>query len=57
MANHSLTIENCLIQVRSSLQAEGIKLWLEPYYLQDIGPVDSEIEVKIFLFIRHVDFM
>lgn len=47
MANHSLTIENCLIQVRSTLQSEGIKLWLEPFYLQDIGPVDSEIEVRI----------
>lgn len=46
MANHSLSIENCLIQVRSTLQSEGIKLWLEPYYLQDVGPVDSEIEVR-----------
>lgn len=65
MTNHSLAIENCLIQVRSTLQAEGIKLWLEPFYLQDIGPVDSEIEVRNLFFLiiniilpsRHVDFI
>lgn len=44
MAN-SLSIDNCLIQVRSCLQEEGIKLWLEPYYVQGIGPVDAELEV------------
>lgn len=43
----SLSIDNCLIQVRSSLQGEGIKLWLEPYYVQGIGPVDLELEVSI----------
>lgn len=46
MANHSLSIENCLIQVRAQLQTEGIKLWLAPYYLDGIGPVDVELEVK-----------
>lgn len=44
MAN-GLSIDNCLIQVRSRLQDEGIKLWLEPYYIQGIGPVDAEMEV------------
>lgn len=60
MAN-SLSIDNCLIQVRSCLQEEGIKLWLEPYYVQGIGPVDAELEVndfdmlwnQTFLILRH----
>lgn len=43
MAN--LSIESVLIQVRSRLQAEGIKLWLEPYHENGIGPVESELEV------------
>lgn len=42
------SIDNCLIQVRSCLQDEGIKLWLEPYYIQGIGSVDSEMEVILF---------
>lgn len=44
MAN-GLSIDNCLIQVRSCLQEEGIKLWLEPYHIEGIGTVDSEMEV------------
>lgn len=46
MENHSLSIENCLIQVRACLQEEGIKLWLEPYYSEGIGPNDTELEVR-----------
>lgn len=46
MAN-GLSIDNCLIQVRSRLQEEGIKLWLEPYYVQGIGPNDTELEVSV----------
>lgn len=46
MAN-SLSIDNCLIQVRSRLQEESIKLWLEPYYVQGVGPNDAELEVRI----------
>lgn len=42
---NSLSIDNCLIQVRSCLQDQGIKLWVEPYYQQGIGPVDLELEV------------
>lgn len=42
----SLSIDNILIQVRSKLQDEGIKLWLLPYYLEGIGPVDTELEVS-----------
>lgn len=41
----SLPIENILIQVRAKLQNEQIKLWLEPYYEEGIGPIDSELEV------------
>lgn len=42
-----LRIENILIQVRSKLQENGIKLWLHPYYEEGIGSVDDEIEVTI----------
>lgn len=46
MANSfGILIDNCLIQVRACLQGENIKLWLEPYYMQSIGPVDEEMEV------------
>lgn len=41
-------IENVLIQVRAKLQENGVKLWLEPYYIDGIGPVDAELEVKRF---------
>lgn len=47
MAN-GLSIDNCLIQVRSRLQEENIKLWLEPYYVQGIGPNDTELEVNVW---------
>lgn len=43
----SLPIENILIQVRSKLQNEQVKLWLPPYYEEGIGPVDSELEVCV----------
>lgn len=40
-----LRVENILIQVRSKLQENGIKLWLEPYYTEGIGTIESELEV------------
>lgn len=40
-----LRVENVLIQVRSKLQENGIKLWLSPYYEEGIGSVDDKIEV------------
>lgn len=50
----SLSIENILIQVRAKLQENGIKLWLSPYYSNEIGPIDAELEVSssflLFLF-------
>lgn len=46
MAN-GLSIDNCLIQVRARLQDEGIKLWLEPYYFEGVGPNDTELEVIV----------
>lgn len=52
----SLSIDNCLIQVRSCLQDQNIKLWLEPYYDQGIGPVDSELEVKQYQLQKIVKF-
>lgn len=47
-------IENVLIQVRAKLLENGIKLWLPPYYVEDIGSVDAELEVSVisFLFLR-----
>lgn len=48
MASMSLSIENCLIQVRARLQEEGVKLWLAPYYVDGIGAVDAELEVQIY---------
>lgn len=44
----SLQIENILVQVRSRLQDGGVKLWIEPYYVEGFGPVDSELEVSVF---------
>lgn len=44
----SLQIENILVQVRSRLQDGGVKLWIEPYYVEGIGPVDNELEVSVF---------
>jgi hypothetical protein len=38
-----LNLENILVQLRDVLNSNGIKLWLEPYYVD--GPVDSELEV------------
>lgn len=52
MASSSLNIDNILIQTRCCLQSEGIKLWLEPYYLEGIGPNDAELEVITF-FLSH----
>lgn len=49
MASSSLNIDNILIQTRCCLQSEGIKLWLEPYYLEGIGPNDDELEVSTCL--------
>lgn len=43
-------IDNILIQVRSLLQQQGIKLWLEPYFYEEIGSIESEIEVCFLYF-------
>lgn len=40
-------IDNIIIQVRARLQSMGIKLWLEPYYYDEVGCVEDEIEVNI----------
>lgn len=42
----NISIETVLIQVRGRLQEEGIKLWLEPYHVTAIGPVEPELEVN-----------
>lgn len=39
-------IDNIIIQVRARLQALSIKLWLEPYYYDEVGCVEDEIEVN-----------
>lgn len=37
-------VENIIIQVRARLQEQQIKLWLEPYYFQDIGVIEIELD-------------
>lgn len=54
MAN-GLSIDNCLIQVRSRLQEEGIKLWLEPYYVPGVGSNDTELEVSVAKMIKNLE--
>lgn len=49
-----LHIENILVQVRSRLQDGGVKLWIEPYYVEGIGPVDNELEVSVFLILTKI---
>lgn len=39
-------IDNIIIQVRARLHLLGIKLWLEPYYYDEVGCVEEEIEVS-----------
>ncbi|BFF90170.1 NEDD8 ultimate buster 1 [Drosophila madeirensis] len=37
-------IDNTLIKVRARLRERNIKLWEEPYYLEGIGSIESELE-------------
>lgn len=51
-----LRIENILIQVKSQLQSDKIKLWLAPYYEDDGGGVcESAIEVSILCIDKKVN--
>lgn len=43
--SHELSLENVLIQVREYLNTNQVKLWQEPYFV-DNYPNESEIEVK-----------
>lgn len=45
-----LKTEDVLLQIRSKLQSDDIKLWLEPYYFEGIGPSDEEIQVIWIIF-------
>lgn len=40
-----LRVENILIQVRHLLQDNNVKLWLAPYYIEETGTCDAEIQV------------
>lgn len=42
------SIENSLTQVKIFLNVEKIKLWLEPYYTEGIGPNERELAVSFF---------
>lgn len=42
-----LSIGNILLQVKSKLLENGIKLWLAPYYVEGVGACDAELEVCI----------
>lgn len=46
MSASHLKAEDILIQIRSKLQNDDIKLWLEPYYVPDIGTVEEELTVR-----------
>ncbi|XP_017109096.2 NEDD8 ultimate buster 1 [Drosophila bipectinata] len=37
-------IDNIFIQVRARLRSEGIKLWEEPYYSEDLGSIEAAME-------------
>ncbi|KAH8344529.1 hypothetical protein KR084_005944 [Drosophila pseudotakahashii] len=37
-------LDNIFIQVRSRLQSEGVKLWEEPYYSEDLGSIEGALE-------------
>ncbi|KAH8344627.1 hypothetical protein KR067_001670 [Drosophila pandora] len=37
-------IDNIFIQVRARLRSEGIKLWEEPYYSEDLGCIEAAME-------------
>ncbi|XP_017056314.1 NEDD8 ultimate buster 1 [Drosophila ficusphila] len=37
-------LDNILIQVRARLQSEGVKLWEEPYYSEDLGSIEGALE-------------
>lgn len=43
--SHELNLENILIQVRDFLNTNEIKLWQEPFFVNNY-PVESEIEVS-----------
>ncbi|XP_044248911.1 NEDD8 ultimate buster 1 [Drosophila takahashii] len=37
-------LDNIFIQVRARLQSEGVKLWEEPYYSEDLGSIEGALE-------------
>lgn len=51
-----MRVENILIQVRSLLQEKGIKLWLEPYHTDGLGPCDAELEVTFIILLTFCMF-
>lgn len=40
-----LKTEDILLQIRSKLQSDDIKLWLEPYYFDELGSSEEQIKV------------
>ncbi|KAH8273385.1 hypothetical protein KR018_006519 [Drosophila ironensis] len=38
-------IDNIFIQVRARLQQQGVKLWEEPYYSEDLGSIEAALEI------------
>lgn len=39
-------VGDILALVRQKLQADGIKLWLQPYHIDGLGICDEEIAVR-----------
>lgn len=40
-------IDNIFNQVRALLQSQGVKLWEEPYYSEELGSIEAAIEVRV----------
>ncbi|XP_055371078.1 NEDD8 ultimate buster 1-like [Condylostylus longicornis] len=50
----ALSAEDIIIQVRQKLRSLGVKLWLEPYYFEEIGPNESELDILAKEFSEHL---
>lgn len=41
----SLQIEDVHIQIKDKLQKDGVKLWLPPYYVENVGSSKDDLKV------------
>lgn len=45
----NLSISDKLTRVRDKLNSDKVQLWTSPYYVEGLGPSDSDLQVKIRL--------